>query len=219
MAELKKNSAFIKSRKDGKAVVAGYGVVFGGEDLYGETFSKNTEFMLDLVPSKPVMFNHGLSVTHKADDVDTRFHVKSFLGIVENAAIKIDEFGMFIEAVLDESKEYAKQVLELIEQGVLGWSSGSVPQLIEVDGKNIKQWPIVEFSLTHTPAEPRTIGVEHIRALFTDAGLDVPEALLESVKLKDSAGEEESIEEQNVSDEAIKATVGGLLALLKLLRG
>ena len=197
MTDIKKGAAFIKSRADGKAVVAGYGVVFGGEDLYGETFGKGTDFMLDLVPEKPVMFNHGMSVTHKTEDIDTRFSIKSFLGVVENAAIKMDEFGMFIEAVLDEAEEYAKEVLELIEKGVMGWSSGSVSHLIEMDGKNIKRWPIVEFSLTHIPAEPRTIGVEHIRGLFTDAGLEVPEALLQGDKPKKSAAEEEGVEEQN----------------------
>ena len=143
--------------------------------------------------------------------------IKSFLGTVSN--VKMDEFGMFIEAVLDESAEYAKEVLELIEKGVLGWSSGSVSHLIEMEGKNIRRWPIVEFSLTHVPAEPRTVGVEHIRALFTDAGLDVPEALLESDELKNSAGEKESIEEHNQTEEEAQKTfvVGFISALLTLL--
>ncbi len=218
MENIKNDAAFIKSREDGEAVVAGYGVIFGGADIYGETFTKDTEFMLDLVPNKPVMFNHGLSVEHKADDVNTRFSVKNFLGIVENAAIKMDDFGMFIEAVLDESKEYTKQVLELVEQGVIGWSSGSVPQLIKVDGKNIKRWPIVEFSLTHSPAEPRTVGVEHIRGLFNDAGLEVPEALLQGDEPENSAAEEEGVDIQVVSEksalEYITAFMGALLELL-----
>jgi len=40
-----------------------------------------------------------------------------------------------------------------------------VGHLIEREGKTIKRWPIVEFSLTPTPAEPRTIGVERLKAL------------------------------------------------------
>ena len=33
----------IKSQTDTEAIVAGYGVVFGGKDLEGETFTKETE--------------------------------------------------------------------------------------------------------------------------------------------------------------------------------
>ena len=48
---------------------------------------------------------------------------------------------------------------------MLGWSSGSVPHLVQrtkgsLPGtQKITSWPIVELSLTPTPAEPRTIGV------------------------------------------------------------
>lgn len=172
------NKVTIKSRGNGEAVVAGYGVVFGGEDLYGEAFAKDTDFMLELVPEKPVLFNHGLPVRMKDGEKTTEFSLKSFLGAVKNASIKADNVGLFVEAVLDESKEYVKEILDLIEEGVMGWSSGSIGHLVEREGKNIKRWPIVEFSLTHTPAEPRTLGVEHIRALQA-AGLEASDGLEE----------------------------------------
>jgi HK97 family phage major capsid protein len=47
----------------------------------------------------------------------------------------------------------------------LGWSSGSIAHLTQRANGIIKSWPIVEFSLTPTPAEPRTLGVERIKAL------------------------------------------------------
>lgn len=179
MMEQKDALVRIKSRGDGKAVVAGYGVVWDGEDLYGETFTKDTDFLLDLVPEKPVLFNHGLPIrVQDAEKGVTEFSIKQFLGAVNNASIKADEFGLFVEAVLDESKEYVKEVLNLIEEGVIGWSSGSIGHLVERAGKTIKKWPIVEFSLTHTPAEPRTLGVEHIRALEA-AGLSGSDSLEE----------------------------------------
>src|SRR5512139_1708455 len=48
------------------ATVAGYGVIYGGEDLDGENFQPDTDFMLDLVPVKLVMYDHAMQdeVTH-----------------------------------------------------------------------------------------------------------------------------------------------------------
>jgi hypothetical protein len=63
-------------------------------------------------------------------------------------------------------------VLELVDQGALGWSSGSLPHLVDVatDGY-IRRWPIVEGSLTPTPAEPRYTDVVAVKAAFTALGL------------------------------------------------
>jgi len=163
----KDNKVSIKSREDGKVTIAGYGVVFGGKDLYDETFTPETDFMLDLVPVKPVYFNHTLPVRKEDGNKTVLISVKEQLGDV--ISVKADDFGLFIEAVLDESKEYVAQIVSLIEQGVMGWSSGSVPHLIEMAGKTITRWPIFEWSLTHTPAEPRTLGVEQLRALLAAA--------------------------------------------------
>lgn len=136
---------------DDHAKVGGYGVIFGGVDLEGETFTSETDFMPDLVPVKLVLYDHGLQKT-----------VRHTLG---KAKEKIDEVGIWVEAQLDRHKDYVSEILQLIDEGILGWSSGSVGHLVERDGKTIKRWPIVEYSLTPTPAEPRTIGVERIKQL------------------------------------------------------
>jgi phage head maturation protease len=138
---------------DSTATVGGYGVVFGGRDLEGDTFGPDTDYKLDLVPAKLVFYDHTLGdVTHD-------------LGRVTNDAIKVDDKGLWIEAQLDRSAAYVDEVLKLVEAGVLGWSSGSIAHLARAEKGMIKSWPIVEFSLTPTPAEPRTIGVERIKAL------------------------------------------------------
>jgi HK97 family phage major capsid protein len=63
------------------------------------------------------------------------------------------------------------EVLRLIEQGVLGWSSGSVSHLVRRAQGVIKHWPIVEFSLTPQPCEPRTVGVQRIKTIaFAEGG-------------------------------------------------
>ena len=138
--------------------VGGYGVVFGGRDLYGETFSKNTDFMTeDVAAHPPTFYDHALG------------SVKAKIGnVVKQHA---DDIGIWMEAQIEKSKEYAHEILELVKQGRLGYSTGSAPHLVERVEGLIKRWPIIEVSLTPTPAEPRTLGVEHLRSI----GLDVPE--------------------------------------------
>lgn len=134
------------------AIIGGYGVIFGGEDLDGETFTPETDFDLDYVPVKRVFYDHTMNT-----------EVRHALGSV--VKVISDEAGLWIEAQLDKSKAYVEAVLKLVEQGVLGWSSGSIGHLVRKDGGVIKSWPIAEFSLTPTPAEPRTLGVERIKQL------------------------------------------------------
>jgi HK97 family phage major capsid protein len=141
----------IKALTADKATVAGYGVIFGGADLEGESFGPETDFMLDLAPTKLVLYDHSLG------------EVKHVIG--KTSLVEADDYGLWVEAELDRSKSYVNMVLRLVEQGALGWSSGSVGHLTRREGKSITQWPIVELSLTPTPAEPRTLGVELIKSL------------------------------------------------------
>ena len=142
---------------DDIARVGGYGVYFGGNDLVLEHFENDTDFMLDLVPKKVVTYDHMLP------DAATKIAVKDFLG--ETITEKVDDVGIWVEAQLDKSKKYVKYVLQMIEKGLIGWSSASAPQLVLMAGKKIERWPIVEYSLTPTPAEPRALGVERLKAL------------------------------------------------------
>jgi hypothetical protein len=132
--------------------IGGYGVVFGGHDLDGEEFTPDTDYQLGLVPSKPVFYDHA------------QRDVKHPLGTVDNT--KADEDGIWIEAELDRSRKYVDHVMALVHAGRLGWSSGSIAHLAQREGGTIKTWPIVEFSLTPTPAEPRTLGVNELKSLI-----------------------------------------------------
>lgn len=143
--------AYVKAMTAETATVAGYGVLYGGADLEGENFSPTTDFMLDLAPVKLVLYDHGLR------------EVQHIIG--KTLSIEPDEAGLWVEAELDRNKSYVDMVLQLVEKGALGWSSGSVGHLTRRSGKSITQWPIVELSLTPTPAEPRTLGVELLKSL------------------------------------------------------
>lgn len=140
--------------------VAGYGVIFGGHDVERDYFSKTTDFWFDRVTESPVvLYQHGM---------DAMFG-QSIIGRVSSK--RIDDVGIWIEAQISVSKKYADAIRELVKRGVLGWSSGSVSHLVQrtkgatPGTKEITSWPIVELSLTPTPAEPRTIGVKELKSL------------------------------------------------------
>lgn len=190
--------AHIKSMDDDTAVVAGYGVIWGGTDLHGDGFAPDTNFMLSLVPTKIVLYDHGYNKSIG----------QAIIGAVKTSSIKLDDFGMWVEAELDRHNEYAEYVLELVKRGVLGYSSGSVPHLVQRIGKSITQWPIIEFSLTPTPAEPRIVGVEIIKSLaeYDDAfGAFLPEGDGTSPAHDADAGAEEPTQENTQQIEAEKS--------------
>lgn len=142
---------------DNFATVAGMGVIFGGRDLQLETFTKSTDYMLDLVPEKVITYDHTLS------DSFSSAAIKGILGHSINESI--GDAGIWVEAQLDKSKKYVDLVLQLVELGILGWSSGTAAHLVEMDGHKIKRWPVVEWSLTPTPSEPRALGVERLKVM------------------------------------------------------
>ncbi len=140
----------IKAITDDDFTIAGYGVVYGGRDLEGDTFAVDTDYMLDSVPEPVVLYDHAQEI-------------KSVLGRVTRISAK--EAGLWMEAQISRAKDYAEEVLQLVKDGKLGYSTGSVAHLVERLEGNIKRWPIYELSLTPTPAEPRTLGVEYLKGL------------------------------------------------------
>jgi len=148
----------IKAKTADTLILGGYGVVFGGEDLVGDTFDKSTNFWLnDIQGPRPVLYEHGLD-----DRIDL-----SVLG--KTVKMEVDDWGLWVEAEIERNRQYVKEVEQLVEAGVLGWSSGSAGHMVRREvggGKSVmKSWPILEFSLTPTPAEPRTLGVQEVRAV------------------------------------------------------
>lgn len=144
--------------------IGGYLVVWGDDtqrDLQGEYFTPETDLGLDWYSQRPVLYHHGLDGAMKA----------AVIGVIDT--LRMDETGLWAEAQLDIHKRYVQTVQKLVERGILGWSSGSLPHLVEVaaDGR-IQQWPIVEGSLTPSPAEPRRTDARMIKSAYDALGLD-----------------------------------------------
>jgi len=91
-----------------------------------------------------MFYHHGLDPQIGAEPI----------GVIES--IKADAIGLWAEAQIDRAHRYAAAILDLIKQGALGWSSGTLPYLMRkaADGA-ITRWYIVEGSVTPEPCEPR----------------------------------------------------------------
>lgn len=143
--------------------IGGYLVVFGDEatkDLHGDYFTRSTDFGLDWFEVRPALYHHGLDGAVKTAPV----------GRIDT--LKADNVGLWAEAQLDKRNQYVQAVKRLVESGALAWSSGSLPHLVQRDGNGqIKRWPIIEGSLTPTPAEPRMTNVSVIKAAFEELGI------------------------------------------------
>jgi HK97 family phage major capsid protein len=149
----------------GEHRVGGYGVVWGDAehtDLHGDYFTPETNFFLPprslpkgerVAVSWPWLYDHAMSPlpADAVKDDDARDYI---LGVVD--AVRLDDLGLWIEAQLKTHEEWARQVLELVNKGVLHWSSGSSSYLVSRRNDGwLKNWPIVEMSSTPAPAEPR----------------------------------------------------------------
>ena len=144
--------------------IGGYLVVWGSprqRDVQGEYFTPETELGLDWYDRRPVLYHHGQDTALKS----------ALVGVLDT--LQADEIGLWAEAQLERRLRYFQALTELVKRGVLGWSSGSLPQLREVasDGR-ILRWPIVEGSLTPTPAEPRHTEIQSLKSAYAALGLD-----------------------------------------------
>lgn len=136
----------------GENRVGGYGVLWGSpaaKDLTGEYFTPQTASLtavFEAVGKLPVLYHHALDKSVQAE----------VIGAID--LLRVDEIGLWAEAQLNLHGKYRQAVIDLVEKGALAWSSGCLPQgkTLGPDGE-IRRWPIIEFSLTPTPAEHRLI--------------------------------------------------------------
>lgn len=135
----------IKALGDGK--IGGYLVRFTDSDkpdLTGDFFTKDTDFDIRSGEKATVYYNHGLDPTLK----------KRKIG---QADLTIQDAGVWAETQLELRDAYEQHIYSMAEAGKLGWSSGTLPNLVEREavGKAfwIKSWPLgKDASLTPTPA-------------------------------------------------------------------
>lgn len=163
-----------------EGLLAPYFGPFAGKDLAGEFFSPKTDFVLDLFPdgARPLMYHHGL-------DKDAGV---SAIGRIKT--LKKTDAGLWMEAQLDAANEYFESIKQLIKQGKLGLSSGSMPHLVSVDKKTgeILRWPLFEGSTTPSPCNPLAeVDFATAKAHFKSAGMELPDEDALKAKLDQAA--------------------------------
>ncbi len=164
----------VKMLDAGAGRIGGYLVVWGSpgaRDLHGEYFTPQTDLALAWYSRRPVLYQHGRDG-----------HLKTaVIGVLDT--LRPDDVGLWAEAQLDLRQRYVRAVRALVARGALGWSSGSLPHLVEVeqDGR-IVRWPVIEGSLTPTPAEPRRSDAQTIKSAYAQLGLDMARFGFESDK-------------------------------------
>lgn len=166
------NLKFISENEDGYRI-GNYMVLFGSNnqrDLTNEFFTAKTDFESAYTRSGflHLDWEHGLADDRHEPGRD------DVLGFVDWKTAKVDDNGLFVERVLSRSARYAREILELIQAGVIGSSSEAVGRDVvkSADGE-ILRWPLMRDALTVTPAEPRMITENVLRTLKT-LSADVP---------------------------------------------
>lgn len=174
--------------------IAGYLVPFGSQakkDLEGEWFSPNTKRVDEWFKSLktlPILGHHD-SLTHFlrywGASVPSGVRLEGPLGTIRKMEKRSDGWWVegALEAIESAQDEYVRFMLQLAEQGKLGWSSGALPQSVydennrrsvSSDGE-ILQWAVIEGSMTPTPAFPYANGAVTVRSImpaFAQLGID-----------------------------------------------
>jgi hypothetical protein len=164
----------VKAIQDGDDwVLDVLGVPFGGpkngRDSQGERFTPDTDLWLKRIPKRPVVYYHGL---------DEKDRTPQIIGEELSWEIKAD--GVWFRVLLDKASKMARRVWEAAQLGLARASSGAISHLVrsKADG-TIITWPIGELSLldsrVHTPVNAYAIAVPTMKAIYQQAGLDLPD--------------------------------------------
>lgn len=135
----------------------GLAVPFGDADLSDkhDRFTAATDFGRSMKSGADLLYFHGLPTIGPTEPNPL---ADSILG---DAEFKTSKAGIWMTGQMKLRDEYEAKVWEMAQAGKLGLSTGTaahrVRRTANSDGTHsMKVWPIVEVSLTPTPAHPRT---------------------------------------------------------------
>jgi len=121
----------------------------------------------------PVLFHHGLDDSVGLNVIGHRLKAVP------------DDTGVWVEHWLDKSNKYWAMVKPLLEAEALYLSPGSAPHLVkrEEDGR-LKSYPVVEDTNTVIPCQHRLLPVEHIKAVYAAANIELPDTIIQDDAIK-----------------------------------
>jgi len=172
-----KRSLVAKSISDGR--IGGYAVLWGGDiqrDLEGEYFTDNTTELTTIyeaVKRVPLLYHHGLDDTIKT----------SVIGVVDT--IIKDDLGLWYEAQLRMADGYESAIMNLLKEGKLRTSTQTLASAHSISKTGeILRWPIVEVTLTPTPAEYRMLAmpVDELKSFYNEIGCEDISCVLKAMQ-------------------------------------
>lgn len=173
------NPNAVKFTGDAKDKIEGWGIPYGGpingKDVHRQFFSAKTQFALDWFDERPLLYAHGFDEELELVPVG---RVKSWV---------VKDKGVWVEAQIDQSNEYFKDIQRLIDEKRLFFSSGSVDHLVQVNKKTgeIETWPWIELSLTPRPANLfASLDFATAEKHCKDAGIDMPIAVKDAMAIR-----------------------------------
>lgn len=124
-------------------------------DTDGERFTPNTDLCLDWFgkSGRPLLYDHGLERTGRGTQDPGTVKIGHQIEYEER------EDGIWAQAQIDRNSRYRKAVSRLVEEGAVGFSTGSMPHLARVRKSSgiIERWPWIELSLTPIHANLDTV--------------------------------------------------------------
>ena len=166
-------------RKDGiieGLIVPFFGPIEGDKDLLGTRFSATTDFAMDWFPEggRPGLYAHGFD-----DDIQLEVIGR------ELAGTRMTDKGLWMKAQLDKAHRFADEIMQLVDEGALTFSSGTIDHLMRVNRatRDVERWPWVEWSLVPNPGNPEA-RIYSVRS--TDALAHAPEVAVRIVESLDA---------------------------------
>lgn len=125
-----------------EALAAPYGGPRNGRDAHGEYFSKDTDFLENVIPYPPVFYYHGAMGTPVSKNADYSMPI----GVSTDRWR--DDRGLWFAIKLDASNPAGQRMIEAVKNNTCYVSSGVVPASRVVDETgHIRRWLIGEISL------------------------------------------------------------------------
>lgn len=153
-------------RVPGTDKVEGYTVLFSdptSPDLVKTYFTGDTDYDIKDGDTRSLYFQHGFDEELGNVKIGTAVLTKDAKGVFLSAEVKLVDADKWEEKIVKEREQYVAKILQMVDDGKLGYSSGAVSHLVRYVPKGdcawIESWPLGEVSLTPTPAEPRTQAV------------------------------------------------------------
>lgn len=136
--------------------IGGHVVLYGSSDWadvskYRDYFTKATDFGLDVAAKGVFRFNHNLDEAYP--------HARMGIG-----SVRPEKKGVYVEGDVLVRDDYDRAVLDWVEEGLMGFSSGSLSHVVRREKgpggtHRVIEWPLgFDMTLTRVPADPRQLG-------------------------------------------------------------